>query len=889
MGATAAGETGASSLTGVPSTFRERLTGVPSTFRERPDRRDLIEFAAGVALLGCLVVVDVLLGEDQSIAGAFVLPPLLLALSGSVRATTALALVALITAVASGGWNMQWGDAAHLARSAVVLLGGVIAVAAAVARRRALLDERRLELLNGIGAIADGTLPLDQTLDRLTRLVVPTLADICIVDAITVDGMSRLAVRSAGVPDRDRVEGRIRDRRPSVPAYLRESGRGGRPASHFVPRADDAALREIAHNAGEDLRFIRSLDVCSFMFVPLYARGRTLATLTLITTRHSGRSLGEADVRFAEVMSGRIALALDNAGLFSDLESVERRLDAVMNLIGEAVIVHDAEQRIVFANAAAARWFSSKSVAELLDSPEAALERVRFRDEAGTAMGPTSEVLVPSEAGEPRSALLRVERPGADEAWAEVRFEPIRTTEGELLFGVTTVHDVTSIKRAEFAMTVLSETAGLLDSTRDLRLTLEAIAALAVPQFADFCSVHLPDEDGVLAVAAVAHFDADREQLVRRLQLEHPIRVGDDRATSVAFREGEPVLLEIDEDYLSRAGDDARGQLLRLLDVRSVLIVPLTAGGNVVGVLTYANHRESRRFDVTDAALGAEIGARAGLAVENARLTTEEAEIAELLQLGLRPTPLPVMSGWDVAAMYRSAGEVTEVGGDFYDAFRIDGGWVLAIGDVVGHGAAAASLTALARYTLRTAATVTNDAEEALRRLHEAISELGRNEMCSVALVVLPDCGDDTAEISVLSAGHPLPLHLSAGGRRVREVGTPGPLLGVFESPSWPSDRVSLEPGDQLILYTDGVPEAKGRDQRFGSARLRSSLSGSTDATSAVRSVETALDEFCPSGGEDDAALVAIQRLPRPARPASSATDDAAQRRPRAGVQPASG
>ena len=842
------------------------LTGAAAPFRSAPNRRDLAACAIGIVLLGCLVAVDALLGDGESIAGAFVLPPLMVALSGSVQATTAVAVLAVVASVASGTWNGLWGDPEHEARSAVVLIGGALAIVGAVARWRALADARRLELLDGIGGIADGSLPLDQTLNRVTELIVPALADICLIDAIGSGGMTRMAVRAEGVPDPNLAEQRLRERQPSIPGYLQESGRGSRPASHFVPRADDAILRAIAHDEGPDLEFVRSLGVCSFVIVPLYARGRTLATLTLITTAHSGRAFAQRDVRFTEVMSGRIALALDNAGLFSDLESVERRLDAVMNLVDEAVIVHDSDARVVFANRAAARWLSRDDLDSLLDSPASALKAVRLLDEAGAPMGPTADVLARTAAPRERwSAVARVQRETGQESWAEIRYEPITGPGDEMLFGVTTVHDVTSIKRAEFATGVRSELAQLLDSVRDYRQTLQRIAEFAVPRFADICAVYMPAGER-LEPAAIAHPDAGRAALVRRLQEEHPILIDDDRATSRVFREGEPALLEIDEGYLSRTSDAARAELLEALEVRSVLIVPLLAGAEVLGVMTYANRRDSRRFDSNDAALAAEIGARAGLAVENARLANEEAEIAELLQLGLRPASFPAMSGWDVASMYRSAGEVTQVGGDFYDAFRVDGGWLLAIGDVVGRGAAAASLTALARYTLRTAATLTNDAEQSLRRLHEAFVEHGRNELCSVALALLPDSGSDPAEVLVMSAGHPLPLHLSAGGRAVREVGSPGPLLGVFESPTWPVERVELAADDQLILYTDGVPEAKGTDERFGDERLRERVATATDPATTVRNVESALDEFCTSGGDDDAALVAIQRLPRLAR-----------------------
>ena len=681
------------------------LTGVAEAFRHRPDARELAAAALGVLLLGCLVAVDALLGKGQSMAGAFVLPPLLVALSGSAQATSAVALLALAASIASGGWNGLWGDPEHNARSAVVLVGGLVAVAVAAVRWRSLADGRRLELLDEIGGIADGSLALDQTLARVTGLIVPSLADICIIDAIGVAGMTRMAVRAEGVPDPGLVECRIRDRRPSIPDYLQQSGRGSRPASHFVPRAADAILREVAHDDGPDLEFVRSLGVCSFVIVPLYARGRTLATLTLITTRHSGRRLERRDVRFAEVMSGRIALALDNAGLFSDLESVERRLDAVMNLVDEAVIVHDAEARIVFANRAAARWLSREDVDALLDSPASALEGMRLHDEAGAPMGATADVLARTAApNQSWRAVARATRASGERSWAEIRYEPITGAGGELLFGVTTVHDVTSIKQAEFATTVLSEIAQLLDSIRDDEQTLKGIAEFAVPRFADFCAVYVPGEQGQLKPAAIAHADPDRRRAMGRPQTE-----ASDRP-----RHRAPDLAGVSQ----RSARDARGskrdplpridaapaEPLAALGMHSALIVPLVAGAKVLGVITYANRSGSRSFDSSDLALAAEIGARAGLAVENARLATEEAEIAELLQLGLRPAAFPAISGWDLASMYRSAGEVTQVGGDFYDAFRVDDGWLLAIGDVVGRGAGAASLTALARYTLRTAA-----------------------------------------------------------------------------------------------------------------------------------------------------------------------------------------
>ena len=124
---------------------------------------------------------------------------------------------------------------------------------------------------------------------------------------------------------------------------------------------------------------------------------------------------------------------------------------------------------------------------------------------------------------------------------------------------------------------------------------------------------------------------------------------------------------------------------------------------------------------------------------ERARLAEDRAEVARVLQRGLLPPALPSMRDWEAAAMYRPAGEVNEVGGDFYDAFAVGDGWMLAVGDVVGRGAAAASLTALARHTIRTAGTLTQDPLVALRLLDDALAERAGQALCTVAIALLPD------------------------------------------------------------------------------------------------------------------------------------------------------
>ena len=198
--------------------------------------------------------------------------------------------------------------------------------------------------------------------------------------------------------------------------------------------------------------------------------------------------------------------------------------------------------------------------------------------------------------------------------------------------------------------------------------------------------------------------------------------------------------------------------------------------------------------------------------------------------------------------MYRPAGAENEVGGDFYDVFRVPGGWMLAIGDVTGRGADAASVTAVARYTLRTAAVLTDDPQVALRTLNRALLARGDAALCSLAAITL---GEDPREPMRLAvAGHPPPLLVD--GESVTEVMEPDPVLGAFEEAGWPIARSEVSPGQQIVIVTDGITEARGPEGRFGEDRLRERLSGATNPALAVQRLEGSLHSFTEGRFEDD-------------------------------------
>ena len=156
-------------------------------------------------------------------------------------------------------------------------------------------------------------------------------------------------------------------------------------------------------------------------------------------------------------------------------------------------------------------------------------------------------------------------------------------------------------------------------------------------------------------------------------------------------------------------------------------------------MLTLVSAESGRSFSDDDVELVGEIARRAGIAVENARLYAERTQIARTLQTSLLPEELPEIPGWETAALYRPAGDENWVGGDFYDAFETTGGLMFIVGDVTGRGAEAAALTGLMRHSLRTAATLTGSARDALVELNRKLCASRELSLCTAVCVVIRD------------------------------------------------------------------------------------------------------------------------------------------------------
>ena len=235
--------------------------------------------------------------------------------------------------------------------------------------------------------------------------------------------------------------------------------------------------------------------------------------------------------------------------------------------------------------------------------------------------------------------------------------------------------------------------------------------------------------------------------------------------------------------------------------------------------------------------------------------------LAQTLQQTLIPPALPELEGLDIAAAYRPAGDGREVGGDFYDLFEVaDGAWVLTIGDVCGKGAEAAVVTALARYTVRAAAARHSSPSQVLALLNEALNHHHHGRFCTVAVARLQRSGADWS-VTHASGGHPLPLFWNPSVEP-RAVGCHGTLVGAFDEASFEDSRLTLQPGDGLVFYTDGVTEARRGQSFLGLERLQGAVPLDGSASDVVDRVLDEALEFQAGLASDDIAIVVLRVPP---------------------------
>ncbi|HEX6457418.1 MAG TPA: PAS domain S-box protein [Thermoleophilaceae bacterium] len=415
-------------------------------------------------------------------------------------------------------------------------------------------------------------------------------------------------------------------------------------------------------------------------------------------------------------------------------------------------------------------------------------------------------------------------------------------------------------RRASF----LAEAQSVLSSSLEYEVTLRNLVRIAVPNLADWCAIDMVAPDGSLQRLAIAHVDPAKERLVAEIERRYPAQPDPNRGALRAVRTGTSELIrEIPEELLvAVAQDEEHLRLIRTLGLRSAMVVPLLGRERTLGAITFAVAESDLLFDEDDLALAEDLAARAGTAVDNARLYGERSYIADTLQRSLMPERLPDIPGLDIAARYLAAGEATEVGGDFYDIYRSgESTWGVAIGDVRGKGPRAAVVTGLARYTLRTASLTNSLPSHVLGVLNEAmVLQPEGDRFLTVAYASVEPAKDGRVRMTLGVGGHPLPLLLHRDGS-VEEAGRPGTLIGFVSDPEVVDETIELAAGDSLVFYTDGVSEARSAAGLFGEERLVDLLKtcAGLDAAAIAERIENDVLEFREGPTSDDIAVLVLR------------------------------
>jgi GAF domain-containing protein/anti-sigma regulatory factor (Ser/Thr protein kinase) len=419
---------------------------------------------------------------------------------------------------------------------------------------------------------------------------------------------------------------------------------------------------------------------------------------------------------------------------------------------------------------------------------------------------------------------------------------------------------------AESQLRFLAEVSGRLTSSLNPGAIVRVLVRAAINRLGDGAFVYL-NEAGDLPGLEVAFADPGKQRIAKEIARSLPLEAGAARGPLEPLDSGQAVLIDrFGPDVLGpMVADDEDGALFDRLGVRSMVLAPLVGRSGALGILGVVSLGD-RPLTEEDRLLIEQLATRAGLALENANLFRERTDQALTLQRSLLPPSLPSIPGTLIEARYHPAGEANEVGGDFYDVFDTeDGAWGIVIGDVCGKGTEAAALTALARHTVRTIAMQQESPRRILETLSEAILREGAEGRFVTAAYLRLRRHGPGARLTICSGGHPLPLVLKRDGS-LHTVGRPGTLLGLFPEPELTDVVVDLDPGDLVLLYTDGVVE-HGPDVALGEVGLASLLSrcAGLDPADVADRIEEWLGEFEPGRHRDDVALIVLSIPEEPA------------------------
>jgi PAS domain S-box-containing protein len=540
--------------------------------------------------------------------------------------------------------------------------------------------------------------------------------------------------------------------------------------------------------------------------------------------------------------------------LLAEAERVRNHLAEVVNGTEDAVMSKDLEGVVTSWNPAAERMYG-------YPAEEAVGRHISFLippDHRGEEM----EILRRVCGGE-RLETYETERIRADGTRIDVSLtvSQIRSPLRGVIGASVIARDITMAKRRRRAQEFLVAASRLLDTSLDPAETARTIVGTAVPELAEICVIDFVREDGWLGDSIVAGANPEMAARLEEIRRQTPLDPAGQHPVAQVLREDRPMIWRelsspgVVEDI---AQNDDHRRLMSDAGYNSAAVVALRAWGRTLGALSFLHVKPDLRYDSRDLEFLAELGDRAAMALDNARLYTERDRIAENLQRGLRPAGPERVPGLEVAVVFEAAGEGIEIGGDFYDVLPTeDGCWIL-IGDVAGKGSAAAGVSVAARHSVAGLTRVIAEPEEVLARVNDLLlTGTTLNDFATAQLLRLRR-RDEGWELTLAGAGHPPAIH--AGSDGVRQLGG-GTMLGAHGEPNVSRHATELAPGDTLVLCTDGWLEAGPVDGHQDPAMLAAMVEPLAELGLEELTARLHADAVSRGGGSlrDDMVLLALR------------------------------
>jgi len=542
-----------------------------------------------------------------------------------------------------------------------------------------------------------------------------------------------------------------------------------------------------------------------------------------------------------------------------------RVLDVLFRHASEAVTVQDRAGHLIYANDQAAALVGFASGEEMIAAPiTEVVAKFEMIDRSGEQLPldrlPGRRVL----AGEPFvEEVVGYRRMGSRQArWSRVHASPIKNDAGDAVMAINFFLDITEQVRREEGRRLLASAYEALGASLDVQENLKGLAEVIVPQVGGWCAVHLVDGANLALVAAVYPEDDEAETFVQAAGQER-LPLDSDRLQARVVATGQAELIaNIPPAMLAEA--EARegvefADLLKRLQMHSVVCVPLRIRHRVIGTLTVARTLPDIEFDTNDVELLMTVADRAATTIENAKLYEQQHEIAETLQSGLMPRFLPELPRLELATRYRPLeGQIGHVGGDFYDVVALSPTMcAVFVGDIAGKGVSAAAAVGLARHTLLSTVMLNEEPPIVFSSLNDALRREDPERMCTLAYLLVEEV-DARFRVRVALAGHPPPAVLRSDGT-LSFMGQPCPPAGVLPSIDPLEEEHWLLPGDTVVVYTDGF--------NLGNEMPTESVTRAIDQQH-FETAESTLDHMMsllrahPASVVDDVAMVAFKVLP---------------------------